>query len=167
MRYLLVLFLFLTGCAGSHEYVPTFDELWPVRKEIGSITLRYSFDVNSKERALLEESARVHSDAFIADNGPIRPVTVFLFRGTLVPGSTASKVIGTHYSDNGPILAAMGSMFEIPALYHELCHHKIGDADHENSLWGKWDSRERFIDVQLRTKREHLNWHDIYWTIDE
>ena len=127
-------------------------------------------DIRKTERMLLVSAAKIHTKKFIAHWGGLRPVNVYVFRGTSVPCGTHRPrtgfvTIGCHHGPNGPIHLIMGKSYELPALYHEYVHHMIngGDGKHKNPKWSYWDKENENINKSIKRSRSRINMHGVIY----
>ena len=118
---------------------------------------------SDQEVALLMEAAKVHTDRFEQDWGkPVRPLNIDVFKIDVLTkcGETNGTFSGCHYSPSGPVHVITGTLYEIPALYHEYVHHMISgnDSNHTDPRWQSfWDPINGSIVAGLRAERANLD----------
>lgn len=152
---LLILCVLLGACSVKQQRPEIFSDVAIVNS---TVSLQFPIGTNKAEQELLIEAAKMHTDAFIEDLGPIDPIDVYLFRGESVPTTHTGVILGVYHIPNGPIYAIMGRKYHIPALYHELAHHMIvHDTEHKDSRWPTWNFAEQQVNDLLLKQRRFLN----------
>jgi hypothetical protein len=124
MRYLLLVLFLLTACA-SAEHTPV------------NISIR---NIEPERWEHIAGAARTQIDLFTAIHGPIEEYfTIVVFPDK--PDCAGRPVAGDYHMIGNEIHVWAGDFDEVPALYHELCHHVFAqtDIDHEHSCWGIWE----------------------------
>jgi len=153
-----MLILILLGC--QNPCATHIDMQWQ-RDQIGPVTLFTTKDTSPRERALIVEAATLQIAFWKKDWGkPTLPVSVFVFRSNSVPcsGEIGEKFYGCYSPSTKRSWMIMGRMYELPALYHELCHRNLPTGSgHKDSRWERlWRPRQWELNNILRNKRNKL-----------
>jgi hypothetical protein len=101
----------------------------------------------------------------------IEPVDIYIFRATSIPcGKRKGRFSGAFFRKAEDIHVTMGSMYSIPSLYHEFCHHYLNhtvleaDTEHKDKRWKVWKEEQEAMRQHIRKERKRLNLSKIYWS---
>ena len=135
LQKLLVLssLLFIVGCGPKG---PRPDAV------IGPFDVYFLEGFDESERKTCLKYIERNADGFYENYGSSRWMELTVGEGNTIKCSSGKDVAGCAYGSSGIIRVAAGEHYNLPALFHEMCHVNFAPTDynHEDSRWPEWDS---------------------------
>jgi hypothetical protein len=162
-RILLILLLFLVGCAAPSEPRPLTETFEKAIIIDNRVTLHIPTGLTMQQSALLISASAFQLKEFETDwSEPTRPVHVWFSRGNganIPCGDLVGDFWGCHYGPNGPIHIFLDEHYIAISLYHELVHHNVGnqDHDHDDPRWeSEWEPKQQALRATLYNRHKKI-----------